>query len=71
MGPDVAPIAAPISVPPALPPDTAEPTSAPEPSPSAAPTRAFCCCGVSQAETKTAAASPNEVLSHNQISRPT
>src|SRR5271156_2923196 len=47
MAPDVAPIAAPARVPPALPPGPP-------------PRRAFCCCGASQAETETAAASPNE-----------
>ena len=53
-------MAAPASAPPALPPDTAEPMRAPVPAPSAPPTRAFCCCGVSQAERQIAAASASE-----------
>ena len=53
--PEPAPIAAPARAPPALPPDTAEPIRAPVPAPSAPPTSAFCCCGVSQPETDTAA----------------
>src|SRR5580658_3335019 len=55
-----APIAAPAIVEPALPPETAEPTRAPVPAPSVPPTRAFCCWGVRQAETETAAASARE-----------
>ena len=51
-------IAAPAIVELALPPETAEPTRAPVPAPpSVPPTRAFCCWGVWQAETETAAAS--------------
>src|SRR5580704_7577334 len=56
-----APIAAPaIVVEPALPPETAEPTRAPVAAPSVPPTNAFCCWGVWQAETETAAASASE-----------
>ena len=53
-------MAAPASAPPALPPDTAEPIRAPAPAPNAPPASAFDCCGVSHADTKSAAASAAE-----------